>query len=185
MSIASTLIPDFIKNVFSDSGEQKCMFVFRTNQLLERLKVNCSGNVHSAPLRETIALRMGFEIIKKAEGADYNIISRIYNDDDHAQEHFVSAYIKSGYWAWQAMTSDEDSRYFYRYLCAELHPKLQSTHSHGKYPRTKVYSQWLDDLNSFKRYSFSDLDRMDFSSAAVGVFYHSMLPEDFKKSRTT
>jgi hypothetical protein len=184
MTLSSAIIPDFLKNMFSDSVEQKCMYVFRTNQLLERLKVNCSGNVHSAPLRETIALRMGFEIIKRAEGEDHNIVSRIHNDKDHTQEQFVSAYIKSGNWAWQTITSDEDSRYFYRYLCAELHPKLQSSHGHGKYPRANLYSQWLDDINSFKKITCSDLDRMDFSASAVGVFYHSMLPEDFKKSRT-
>ena len=185
MSSSSGLIPDFLKNIFSVSTEEKCMYVFRTNQLLERLKVNCSGNVHIAPLRETIALRMGFEIIKSAGGEDNSIVSRINNDKDHALEGLVSAYIKSGTWAWQAVTSDEDSRYFYRYLCAQLHPELQSEHRHGKYPRTNLYSQWLDDINSFKRISFSDLGRMDFSASAVGVFYHSMLPEDFRKSKTS
>lgn len=185
MSLSSGLIPDFIKNIFSDSSEEKCMYVFRTNQLLERLQVNCSGNVNISPIRETIALRMGFEIIKKMEVNHKTTVSRIYNDKDQNLEGLVSAYIKSGSWAWQAVTSDEDSRHFYRYLTSQLNPLLQGEHKHGRYPRANLYSQWLEDLISFKRLSCSDLSRIDFIASAVGVFYHSMLPEDFRKSKTS
>lgn len=179
MSLSSGLVPDFLKNIFSDTSEEKCMYVFRSNQILERLKVNCSGNVNSSPFREAIALRMGIEIVKKMEPEEKTIVCRINNDKDHALERKISDYIKTGKWAWQAVNTEDDAKGFYRYAAEHLHPQLQHTQKHGKFHRESLYAQWLEDLKAFKKISCSNLGSIDFSSAAVGVFYHTALPEDF------
>ena len=177
--VASVL--DLLKSLFPSNSPNnlRCIYIFETSKLALRLKANCSGSVNSSYLRELIAVRMGYEVIKQIEGVDNQVRYQIKGDVDRSIERRISEYIWSGWWSWYSFSALEEATEFFSYARKQLKPELDSRKEESQLPALPEYQKWMQKLLKCRKITCQEIESLP-RTAAIAVFHHEMLPEYFQ-----
>lgn len=174
----------FISRMFSSkvSSNDSCIYVSETNNLSARLTLHFNGSVNSSAFRELVALRMGFDIIKRMEGVGNRIIKKIESKMESDGEHLISRYIQTGFWTFISFPTLEESKDFFWYTCERLKPALINHLQSWNSRDLDLYKRWFESLIKSEKINFQDLSKLNTRSA-VCAFFHEQLPEQFLKSK--
>lgn len=158
-------------------SDLKCLYVFETKKLSSRLVVNCSGSVNTSKLREIIAIRLGYEVIKLSDGEGARVV--INNDPDHSAEDLISRYIRTGWWAWCTFSSSENKKNFITYAQFRLKPEFEKLKEFIEPKDSPHYQKWMRRLLNGTKIKCRKA-RSQSEKSAVVAFYHTTLPEHFQ-----
>jgi len=149
------------------------VYVGDSKRLRTRIRQHCKGNVESSALRKTIAMKMGFDIIKKKRPSGSNKLSI-----DSDAERIVSNYIQTGKWKVVICSSVEEARDFQWYAIDKTRPPLNKYMQFWKTNSQNRYANLFDTL--------LDSAPVDFDytlevSVECGVYslWHEIEPEQF------
>lgn len=166
------------KNIFADSSSErlKCIYVFETSKLSSRLKANCFGSVNSSFLRELIAIRMGYEVVKQTDASENEVRYQIAGDVDRSIEHRISEYIRNGWWSWCSFNTLDEANDFYAYARTQLKPELDNQKKDLNLRVHNDYQKWMRKLLNQQKITPQQIDTIP-KTAAIAAFYHEVLPE--------
>lgn len=170
----------FISKIFGSKNNSKstCIYVAETNNLSARLTLHFNGSVNSSPLRELIALRMGFDIVKRMEGVGHRIIKKIESSRYGDAEQLISEYIQSGFWKFTLFSSLEESKDFFWYACEKLKPAFITHIQSWDLKERDLYKHWFERLENSEKIDYQNLSKLTTKSA-ICTYFNELLPEQY------
>ena len=155
-------------------------YVGDSNNLRNRVRQHCNGNIESSALRKTIAKEMGFEIIKSIRPSG----SRKISLQSDRNEQVVSEYIQSGNWRVIACSSEDYARDFQWYVIDLLRPQLNKYMQFWNRDFEKEYGNKLTLLLDSSEIAFASTLEI---AKLPGVYslWHEQAPAEFVHNAPT
>lgn len=150
-------------------------YLSQSSNLQGRIRLHVTGTVQDSVLREKIALRLGFGILKKLQGKKQSVVKTIHSDDAAGSEREVSDIIKSGRWKLVRPGLEINLGDYQRYLNDRLSPILHEPERPWDKQQEPVYTELTTRLMQSEGLSSSDHELIP-ELPGIYVFYHDRLP---------
>ena len=151
------------------------VFLSQSSNLQGRIGLHCKGTVNDSMLREKIALRMGFGVLKTYKAKTGQIVKSIHSEDPKTSEKEVSAVIAAGRWRLIRPGDEVALTDFQRFLNERISPKLKEPERPWDKKMEQRYSDLLQRLTDSILMKGSDHESMPELSG-IYVFYHDSMP---------
>jgi len=153
-----------------------CLYIGDASKdVISRILTNhCSGNVEGSSLRESIAQKMGYSIVRTRRPSGTTKV-RIDLVNPKEGESKVSDYIRSGKWKYMVCQSFIEAHDFQWYLIDRLKPLLNRDRRPWKKENFERYSYLFSLLEASPMLIYSQL-RGKQSGPGVYVLYHEQTP---------
>ena len=149
-------------------------YIGDSNNIKNRVRQHCTGNVESSALRKTIAEEMGFEIItvKRPSGSRKKTVNPL------SAEKLISDYIQSGKWKVVSCLTVEEARDFQWYGIDKMRPPLNKYMQFWDLNSENIYQQLLDDMLDSEFIEFASTLNI-IREPGVYSLWHEHSPMDF------
>ena len=147
-------------------------YLSHSSNLQGRIRLHCSGKVDESVLREKIALKLGFGILKKLKTGTNTTIKTIHSTDPRGSEEEISALIREGRWRVIRTGEDIDRADLQRYLNSKLNPSFRDTVERPwKIEQEQRYQDLMNRLMDSRLMKCSEYESLPELSG-VYVFLH-------------
>ncbi|MFM7195612.1 MAG: hypothetical protein ACKOAR_06400 [Bacteroidota bacterium] len=149
-------------------------YISQSSNLQGRIGLHITGTVQDSVLREKIALRLGFGILKKLNKKG-TVVKTIHTDNSSGSEQEVTDIIKKGQWKLIRPGHEVNLADYQRYLNERLSPVLHEPERPWDKQQENVYSELTRRLTESASLKSSDHEMMP-ELPGIYVFYHHRLP---------
>ncbi len=168
----------FFSSILGHSDPQHPLmpvFLSQSSNLQGRILLHCTGTVQDSMLREKIALRMGFGILKKLKKNGNSVVKSIHSEDPKASEGEISAIIGGGKWRLIRPGEEISLQDFQRYLTERLSPVLKDGDKSWDKKMEARYAELYQRLMDSRVMKCSEHESMP-ELPGIYVFFHDRMP---------
>lgn len=118
-------------------------YISHSSNLQGRIGLHCNGKVNDSVLREKIALKLGFGILKKLKSNTNTAVKTVHSSDSRSSEEEISTLIREGRWRVIRIGDEVDRTDFQRFLNSRLTPSFRES---SERPWNKGMEEQYNDL---------------------------------------